>query len=109
MSDVAEVEVEPESEQNSEPELVEALQEVKAPEPAEPEPAEPEPESELASNLSDAAKYFLSSSGLRKNIPDAEAKSAASIVKEREDASRRELESRIERLGIGANEEEEDA
>ena len=109
----ADVEVEPETEQNSEPELVEALKEVvpeSKPKPEKaPEPAEPEPEQKVASNLSDAAKYFLSSSGLRKNIPDAEAKSAASIVKEREDAARRELESRIERLGIGADEEGEDA
>ena len=109
----SEAQVEPETEQNSEPELVEAMQEKvpeSKPEPEKaPESAEPEPEPKVASNLSDAAKYFLSSSGLRKNIPDAEAKSAASIVKEREDAARRELESRIERLGIGADEEGEDA
>lgn len=106
-----------EEEQSSEPELVEALQEV-VPE-LKPEPeVVPEPEQlpestkaepELASNLSDAAKYFLSSSGLRKNIPDAEAKIAASTVKERENAARRELESRMERLGIGADDEEEGA
>lgn len=107
----SEANVEPETEQNSEPELVEAMQEVvpeSKPEPERiPEPTKPEPE--FASNLSDAAKYFLSSSGLRKNISETEAKLAASIVKEREDAARRELESRIERLGIGADDEEEDA
>ena len=93
-----------------EPELIEALTDVEPEVETEPEPEvepEPEPEPELVSNLSDAAKYFLSSSGLRKSIPEAEAKIAASTVKEREDAARRELEPRIERLGIGADEEED--
>ena len=91
-----------------EPELIEALTDVVPEVETEPEPeSEPEPEPELVSNLSDAAKYFLSSSGLRKNIPEAEAKSAASTVKEREDSARQELEPRIERLGIGADEEED--
>ena len=93
-----------------EPELIEALTDVVPEVEPEPEPEsepEPEPEPELVSNLSDAAKYFLSSSGLRKNIPEAEAKSAASTVKEREDSARQELEPRIERLGIGADEEED--
>ena len=93
-----------------EPELIEALTDVVPDIETEPEPEsepEPEPEPELVSNLSDAAKYFLSSSGLRKNIPEAEAKSAASTVKEREDSARQELEPRIERLGIGADEEED--
>ena len=93
-----------------EPELIEALTDVEPEVETEPEPEvepEPEPEPELVSNLSDAAKYFLSSSGLRKSIPEAEAKSAASTAKEREDAARRELEPRIGRLGIGADEEED--
>ena len=67
------------------------------------EPAEVESPIE---NLSDAALYFLSSSGFQANVSDDKANSALSAIREREEKARKQY---VEKFGLPAETEEDDA